>query len=373
MAMYWMMVAGAVCVAVYWYHFTKRIMRFYGLNFSRRKSFIVRIILAAAAGLLCVNVWTTSAMVMLHIFAVSVGIDVIAFLMKKLCKNVKAGKFLLWCKRLYGCGIFPFFITLVMLVYGFVNMTQVMKTEYLVETDKAVGNYKLVLISDTHYATVQDTDILKGKIEIINDEDPDIVILGGDIVDEGTSKEKMQEVFQVLGGLESKYGIYYVYGNHDRQPYTDNRSFTDEELEGAITENGIRILEDEYAEIQDDLVIAGRGDAAWGNHSGRAASKEILEGVDRKKYIIVADHQPIEAEENDAQGVDLELSGHTHGGQIWPIGIAADFVGSMNYGEYQSGDCKVIVTSGFTGWGYPIRTERHCEYVVIDLKGKKEQ
>ena len=179
----------------------------------------------------------------------------------------------------------------------------------------------------------------------------------------------MQEVFRILGGITNNYGIYYVYGNHDRQPYTQNRSFTDEELEHAITENGIVILEDEYVEIRDELVIAGRGDAAWGNVSKRASTEEVLDGIDREKYIILADHQPVEAEENGRQGVDLEISGHTHAGQVWPVGVLSELAGVLNYGEYQKGDCKVIVSSGFTGWGYPIRTEAHCEYVVINIEG----
>ena len=75
----------------------------------------------------------------------------------------------------------------------------------------------------------------------------------------------------------------------------------------------------------------------------------------------------VEELKNDAQGVDLDVSGHTHAGQIWPVGWLSELTGVLNYGEYQSGDCKVIVSSGFTGWGYPLRTEGHCEYVIIHL------
>lgn len=75
----------------------------------------------------------------------------------------------------------------------------------------------------------------------------------------------------------------------------------------------------------------------------------------------------VEELKNDAQGVDLEVSGHTHAGQIWPVGWLSELTGVLNYGEYQSRECKVIVSSGFTGWGYPLRTEGHCEYVIIHL------
>ena len=180
----------------------------------------------------------------------------------------------------------------------------------------------------------------------------------------------MEEVFRVLGGIEAEYGIYYVYGNHDRQPYTRNRSYTNEELEAAIRENNIEILEDEYVEINDELILAGRGDAAWGNVSGRDSVEKLLKDADAEKYIIVADHQPIEADENSACGVDLLVSGHTHAGQVWPVGILSELTGILNYGEYDFDGCKVVVSSGFTGWGYPLRTEKHCEYAVINITGK---
>ncbi len=98
----------------------------------------------------------------------------------------------------------------------------------------------------------------------------------------------------------------------------------------------------------------------------------MLKDIDRSRFIIVADHQPVGAEENAAAGVDLELSGHTHAGQIFPIGYFTEVSGGMNYGEYQEGDCRVIVSSGTTGWGFPIRTQGKCEYVVVHLRRQQE-
>ena len=66
----------------------------------------------------------------------------------------------------------------------------------------------------------------------------------------------------------------------------------------------------------------------------------------------------------------MELSGHTHAGQLWPVGVLSELTGVLNYGEYQEENCKVIVSSGFTGWGYPIRTEEHCEYVLINVTSR---
>lgn len=357
-----------IFVGIYVYYYIRRIMEFYGMDVRKIPFKISAVVLAVFIALACRNMWSVRTVIILHLLAFALLFDVIALFIKVICHNRQPGKLYRFGRRMYGCGLLPIAAAALLLIYGFFNMDHVIKTEYLLETEKNLGNYKVVLITDTHYGTIQDTEVLKNKIEEINMQNPDIVVLGGDIVEEGTSKEQMQEVFQVLGGITNHYGIYYVYGNHDRQPYTQNRSFTNEELEHAITENGIVILEDDYVEIRDDLVIAGRGDAAWGNVSGRASTEEILDGIDREKYIILADHQPVEAEENSEQGVDLEISGHTHAGQVWPVGVLSELAGILNYGEYQEGACKVIVSSGFTGWGYPIRTEEHCEYVVINIE-----
>lgn len=343
-------------------------MKFYAAA-DRTQFRILAAALAALLALGCTSIWSFRTVVILHLAAFAVLLDVIAIFVKRIFRERKTDRAYEVCKRIYGCGLLPVVITGILLTYGYMNMQSVVQTEYKLETKKKTGNYKLLLLSDTHYGTIQDTEILKDKVKEMNEQSPDIVVLCGDIVEEGTSKERMEEVFQVLGGIEARYGIYYVYGNHDRQPYTNDRSYTDAELEDTVTENQIKILEDTYVEINHDLILAGRGDAAWGNMSGRAAVKELLKDADRERYIIVADHQPIETEENSAEGADLLVSGHTHAGQIWPVGILSELIGILNYGEYDGDGCKVIVSSGFTGWGYPVRTEKHCEYVIIHIEG----
>ena len=84
----------------------------------------------------------------------------------------------------------------------------------------------------------------------------------------------------------------------------------------------------------------------------------------------MVDHQSIEVEENHNQGVDLELSGHTHAGQIWPAGIYNILRETPNYGEYTEGNMKLIVSSGVAGWRYPVRTGEHCEYALINIEKK---
>ncbi len=81
----------------------------------------------------------------------------------------------------------------------------------------------------------------------------------------------------------------------------------------------------------------------------------------------ISNEAELEAEENAAAGVDIMLSGHTHAGQLFPVGYLTDWIGGMNYGLYQTENCQSIVSSGFAGWGYGIRTQGHCEYVIVDI------
>lgn len=361
----------AFFAGMYIYRLLRRIRIFWGADSTKKSFRIWNLILTVVLALFCLNVWSTGAMVVVHILALSLVLDILAWIIRKVQNKKEPGKLYTLGQKIYGSGLLPVAMTLILFVYGFFNIGHPIQTHYLVQTDKQLGNYRIALITDTHFGTIQNPKILENKIAEINKQDLDFVVLGGDIVEEKTSKEDMEKAFQILGSIKSRYGIYYVYGNHDRQSYSQKKAYTSEELKNTIEKNGITILEDSYKEINGELILVGRGDAAWGNTSGRASTKEILKHTDKNKYLILADHQPLESRENSKQGIDMQLSGHTHAGQIWPIGIFNEITG-LNYGEYQINGCHVIVSSGFAGWGYPVRTEGHSEYVIIELQGKND-
>ncbi len=357
--------------AAYVYRKSGSLITFYGGNPVSWKGRVFRIAAALLGGAVCANMRHTSAMVVLHLLFLFLIVDLAAGLFRLLLRRAGGTGFYHLCHRIYRCGVIPVVIFAILMGYGFSNMRHIQKKEYAVSSVKEIGNYRIALLADLHYDTIQDRALVKEMLVEIQNEKPDILLLAGDIVEENTSKESMREIFSLVGKVKTTYGKYYVYGNHDKQPYTQSPAFSDEELAQAIETSGIQILQDRFVEIGEDLILVGRDDAAWGNTSGRKSTKEILQGLSEKereeKYIVVADHQPIEAEENAGAGADLELSGHTHAGQIWPIGHITEMRGELNYGMYQRGKCKVIVSSGVAGWGYAFRTQGHCEYVMIDL------
>lgn len=337
-------------------------------NFSKNKRMIVSGIIAILAFVCCLNIWSNAAVFTFYLFLSSLCADIIRILYKYLLKD----KHLNFVPKLHKKGFLALIFFAIIVISGVYGMGHVELTEYNITTDKINGSYSVVWISDIHYGTVQNPKLVNDTILKINDLKPDIVVLGGDIVDDRTTNHDMKEIFKDLGRINSTYGTFFIFGNHDIQPYaTDyengNRTFTDSELNQSITENGIKILKDEKIRINDDVVLVGRADAGWFDDAVRPDVKEMINESDLSKYVVVLDHQPDDCEENSKIGVDLQVSGHTHGGQVFPYAEYENLMGMMVYGEYDFGDMKEIISSGLGGWGWPMRNEGKCEYVLINI------
>lgn len=275
---------------------------------------------------------------------------------------------------MWRSGILAAVMTLSVLAYAYVNMHHVVVTEYTVSTEKDIRDegYEIVFLSDLHFGTTMDQEQLSEYCDQIEEEEPDLVVLGGDIVDESASLQQVREAFGTLGRIDSTYGVYYVYGNHDKGRYAKNCDFTEQQLSQTIRESGIGILEDETAEINGELSLSGRQDRSDARRSDRKrkSAARLLKDIPDSSFHILADHQPRGMEENEKAGYDLMLSGHTHAGQMWPVGLITTLFDkeTVNYGRESFGDMELIVSSGIAGWGYPLRTGKHCEFVVVHLK-----
>ena len=358
-------------VAYYIYRLVGRIARNLNITVENRWAKLCFTVLGAVIFIVCVSVLgTVAVIVLLHFVVLSMLVDVINIIVRRL-KKEDYNKLKIW-RKIYRSCIIPLVITAGIMVYGYANMMNVKETAYTIATDKDIREegYRIGMVADIHFGVSLDIEDLQKVCDEISSKNIDIMVLCGDIVDEGTSYEDMQRVFEALGTIDSEYGIYYVYGNHDRQTYKDNKSFTTEQLNEAITENGIKILLDEAVTVNDDLTIVGRNDASFTKDTNRKSMEELLEGVDMENFILTLDHQPTGYEENSEAGTDLLLSGHTHAGQIWPANIFLSIVkfDDAVYGVTELGDFKGLVTSGVAGWGFPIKTSAPAEYVIIDVQ-----
>lgn len=338
----------------------------------------VSLVLAAAAALPVANIFSTRAMVVLHFAAFSLLADAVRLILKKTWyRGEGRTPHRLWI-ILHRTGAIAAALTLAVLGYAYVNMHQVREREYIVVTDKNIRpeGYTVLFLSDLHFGTTMDEEDLRQYCARMEESEPDLVILGGDIVDEASTLDEVREAFGTLGQIDCVYGVYYVYGNHDKGRYSQDCDFTMEELAQEIEAAGIHILEDDTLAVNEEVYISGRwdrGDAAGAGYA-RIPSRELAEAIPQGSYAIMADHQPRDIEENIAAGYDLMLSGHTHGGQMWPVGLITELFDpdTLNYGQKSFGDMELIVSSGIAGWGYPLRTGKHSEYVVVHIEPQEE-
>ncbi len=312
---------------------------------------------AVLLGILC-TAFRLLALAMLHLAAfllVCKGIDWI------LCRFWRPA----WLKKVYRSGAVALALTLLFMAYGYYNMNHVQKTTYEISSEKLSRDYRVVFLSDIHYGAVQNRDILEEKVREINALQPDVVILGGDLLDETATAEEMRACFTALGQLTSTYGTYYIYGNHDRQRYSQSPLYTEEQLQQTVDAAGITVLQESTVLLGQDLQLLGREDL--GSREEATGGDTLKEQLQSQRFLIVADHQPFGAEENAGLGADLQISGHTHGGQIFPLGLFSFLFQGYIYGAYQVENMTLLVSSGFAGWGFPVRTQYSCEYVVVEL------
>lgn len=259
-------------------------------------------------------------------------------------------------------------LALATVVYGGWNARNPVLTEYDVTVDKDAGSLQqlqIAMISDIHYGPIIDTQRLKRLIEMINEIKPDIVVLAGDITDGSLPQREARKLAEVLGQIQVPYGTFAVPGNHDRDLRDDNS-----ELMRYLKEEGIHVLKDNYISVRDSFYLIGRDDPNRRSVPARMELKDLMTGIDSSKPLILLDHQPVDLEKAQASGIDLQLSGHTHRGQIFPANLITRLVYELDWGLLKKGTYHLIVSSGYGTWGPPLRIGNQPEVVSITMTFK---
>ena len=225
-------------------------------------------------------------------------------------------------------------------------------------------NMRVIAISDIHWDTLADPVVIERAVELINTRSPDVVLILGDSVTNDSSRFINEKAPQLLGQIQATYGTYVITGNHD---FYDGKV---EELMQAYKQAGMIILRDETTKVADSLWLVGRED--YGGMRGlvvhpRAELTELLALTNQSEPVLVLDHQPRNLDANSALGFDIELSGHTHGGQIWPITALASRLYDLNHGLKTIGSTHFIVTCGIGYWGPPLRLGTTSEVLELNL------
>lgn len=250
-------------------------------------------------------------------------------------------------------------------VYGVYNSSKVDIVSYDVNIAKyhKGESIKIIAISDLHLGYINTNNKLQESINKINAMNPDLVVILGDLFDNNfLAVQNNDKTSEILNNIKSTYGTYLCWGNHDA-----GSTFT--QMKEFIMKTNIKVLEDEVIDIDSKVLLAGRLDSFPIGYQGektRATSLQI-DNLNKDIPKIVLDHQPSNINEYIGS-YDLILSGHTHGGQVYPLNYITQKIFSIDYGyDIFEADTHVVVTSGLGTWGPPIRVGTRNEIVEIKL------
>jgi predicted MPP superfamily phosphohydrolase len=266
-------------------------------------------------------------------------------------------------------------------IYGAVHANRIQVTPYDISVDKSCGDIselKVVMIADLHLGYSFGNRQMTQMVEKINAQNADIVLVAGDIFDnEYDALQNPDKIADTLSQIQSKYGTYGVFGNHDVTERllggfsvtSRKNEIRDPRFDEFAKKAGIQILDDEVECIDDAFYIVGRKDYSkpGDGTKNRMSPDEILDGLDLDKPVIVLEHQPKQLQELSDAGADIQLCGHTHDGQIFPGNLTINLFWENACGYLKKDNLQSIVTSGVGVWGPAMRVGTKSEICPITI------
>ena len=235
----------------------------------------------------------------------------------------------------------------------------IVKSETIKVDKKIEKPIKIAMVSDLHLGTFFGNDQLEKLNKIIEEEKPDAIVIAGDIMDDDMVMYKKRNMKETLSKLNASLGVYTTMGNHDR----DAQEIVDE-----VEKAGIIPLFDENVELNKDITLVGRKDKSVSRD--RLDTAELLKSVNLNKTIVLVDHQPDAIDYHSTLPIDVQLSGHTHHGQMWPINYITERIYTLDYGYKEINSKHFFTTAGYGFWGPPFKTTARSEVWMITIEGK---
>jgi predicted MPP superfamily phosphohydrolase len=248
---------------------------------------------------------------------------------------------------------------------GFINAIIPVVKKYEITINKPAGEVKtlrIAAVSDIHLGSIIRKRSMKKLSGILRDLKPDVVFLLGDIVDGELGPVMRGDLLKYFTIPETADGLYAITGNHE---FIGGAERTIPYIESK----GIRILKDETVTLPGGIQVIGRldRDSRRFYSKERMPLEELVKKVDPARPVILLDHQPYNLAESEKLGADLQLSGHTHNGQIWPLNYVVRMIYELSYGYLKKGNTQFIVSSGFGLWGPRIRSGSRSEVLFIEV------
>lgn len=228
-----------------------------------------------------------------------------------------------------------------------------------VTTDKAIKRpLQIALVSDTHLGRWFGNRQIDKMVRLIDAQNPDVVVIAGDVMNDSTDAYDKTNMHAHLSKLTAPLGVYATLGNHD---YSGNEVA----IAKAVERAGIQVIDNKSVWLDDSVLLIGRSDET---DPARPAATELLSEVRADKPVIFLEHSPADLEQIKGLPIDLHLSGHTHGGQIFPLTILLKWFTPLVYGAKYSEGTQFLVTSGYGIGAVPFRLGTRSEIWMITLQ-----
>lgn len=226
---------------------------------------------------------------------------------------------------------------------------------------------RVAVVSDIHFGSLvstADLSVLRRQVNLLQ---PDLILLAGDIIDNSLSLIRKTDFVHQLSGLESRYGVFAVLGNHE---YAN--ADPDEVIE-YFREADIQVLKDTTILIDHAFYLAGRNEkrSEWSGLLGQKTPEQLLENIDRQLPVLLMQHQPNDLPALDAVGIDVAVAGHTHRGQMFPLNLLSHRHFDQSFGYRQMNHLQNIISAGYGTWGPPIRLGSRSEIVLLEIDCNK--
>ncbi|MFB7831191.1 MULTISPECIES: metallophosphoesterase [unclassified Streptomyces] len=247
--------------------------------------------------------------------------------------------------------------------YGVLRGPRVKRvTVPLAKIPRAVHGYRIAVVSDIHLGPILGRAHTQRIVDTINSTQPDLIAVVGDLVD-GTV-ENLGSAAEPLARLRARHGSFFVTGNHEYFSGAD--AWVDH-----VRELGLRPLRNERVEVAAGFDLAGVDDIAGESEGQGPDFGRALGDRDRARAAVLLAHQPIVVHDAVRHGVDLQLSGHTHGGQLWPGNYLAELANPTVAGLERYGDTQLYVSRGAGAWGPPVRVGAPSDITIVELASKQ--
>lgn len=233
---------------------------------------------------------------------------------------------------------------------------------HIPKSGRSFKSLNIVAVSDIHLGTIICKARLERIVKKINSLDADIVLLPGDVVDEDIGPVIKQDLGDTFRRIKSRHGVIAITGNHEYIGGVDAAC-------SYMVEHRIIVLRDDVMKIADSFYVVGREDRSYnrGRHRRRKSVQKLLQGVDKSLPVILMDHQPFHLHEAAENNVDIQLSGHTHHGQLWPFNFITRKIFEVSWGYKRIGNTHFYVSCGVGSWGPPVRIGNTPEIMHINL------